>query len=132
MSFNRKEENYTDTPPGRYSGSLEEWLDLSYDMQYYWCERKESQKEYNRKRIDEISSWVDNIKSKSGCVVCDIDDPVVLDFHHIDKKNVSVGDLVSSGAGRDKISEEIEKCVVVCANCHRRHHAENIDIMDHI
>tara|TARA_B100000287_G_scaffold25916_1_gene24981 strand:+ start:188 stop:460 length:273 start_codon:yes stop_codon:yes gene_type:complete len=53
-----------------------------------------------------------------------------MDFHHIGEKNSYI---TSSRKGfsqamqkysMKKIDEEISKCVVICANCHRiRHHA---------
>ena len=47
-------------------------------------------------------------------------DPVVMDFDHVRGEklfNISVG--VGTGQGIRKILAEIEKCEVVCANCHR-------------
>jgi 5-methylcytosine-specific restriction endonuclease McrA len=47
-----------------------------------------------------------------------------LDFHHLDpsKKNfgISVRGLTRSW---DKIKAELDKCILVCANCHRELHA---------
>lgn len=46
--------------------------------------------------------------------------PGVLEFHHIDATtksfSISGGGLSRSWA---KIKEELQKCVLVCANCHR-------------
>lgn len=60
-----------------------------------------------------------------SCVDCGEGDPVVLDFDHV--RGVKVAN-VSALAFRLKrwetILEEIAKCEVVCANCHRRRTAE--------
>lgn len=55
------------------------------------------------------------------CVGCGERDPVVLDFDHVkgQKKN-GVSEMVNDEYGLELIKEEIEKCVVRCANCHRR------------
>lgn len=47
-----------------------------------------------------------------------------LDFHHRDPKHKEFG-LSERGLTRswEKIREEIEKCVLICANCHREVHA---------
>ncbi len=56
------------------------------------------------------------------CVDCGEEDPVVLDFDHIEGKGkiCEVGRMLSSGYSLKAIMEEIAKCEVRCANCHRR------------
>jgi hypothetical protein len=48
-----------------------------------------------------------------------------LDLHHIDpsKKEVSFGKIRANPIAIEKIAEELEKCVLLCANCHREIHA---------
>lgn len=44
----------------------------------------------------------------------------VMDFDHIvGNKHFNVGDALRRGFSLKRILAEIEKCVVVCANCHR-------------
>lgn len=47
-----------------------------------------------------------------------------LDFHHVDEKNKKFG-LSKDGITRSwqKVKVEIQKCILVCANCHREIHA---------
>ena len=48
--------------------------------------------------------------------------PEELDFHHLgDTKEFSVSQRLFTK--KSKIAAEINKCVVLCANCHRRFHA---------
>jgi hypothetical protein len=57
------------------------------------------------------------------CVDCGEADPIVLDFDHLPgaTKRFEVGRAVgSSTRSWSLISSEIERCDVVCANCHRR------------
>ena len=56
------------------------------------------------------------------CVACGEADPVVLEFDHLGDKSFNIG---RSPADRNwaSILAEIEKCEVVCANCHRRRKA---------
>lgn len=60
-----------------------------------------------------------------GCLICGETDQVVLDFHH--RGNVKKDDHVMRMAGRrisiERVRAELDKCVVLCANCHRRVHA---------
>lgn len=54
------------------------------------------------------------------CVDCGEMDPVVLEFDHIADKKAAVAQLVASGYSWCAILQEIAKCEVRCANCHRR------------
>ena len=57
------------------------------------------------------------------CVDCGERDIVVLDFDHLDPKakSFNIGTYVAQGRGSiELVKAEIEKCDVVCANCHRR------------
>lgn len=63
--------------------------------------------------------WLKNEKNKP-CMDCDqVYPPYVMDFHHRDpsQKSFEVGELVAFSLKRMKI--EIEKCDLICANCHR-------------
>ncbi len=55
------------------------------------------------------------------CVDCHESDPIVLEFDHV--RGVKVGNLsalVNAGRTLTVIQDEINKCDVRCANCHRR------------
>lgn len=57
------------------------------------------------------------------CRDCGETDPVVLEFDHVDphQKAFAIGTALSY-RNWQTILDEIEKCEVVCANCHRRRH----------
>lgn len=55
-----------------------------------------------------------------SCVDCGNSNPIVLEFDHVrDSKSYNVSDMVRKGYKWDTIQKEIDKCEVVCANCHR-------------
>lgn len=60
--------------------------------------------------------------SKKRCIDCGENDPVVLDFDHIDRKTKSKGiaRMLSGHYAWATLLLEIEKCEIRCANCHRR------------
>ena len=53
------------------------------------------------------------------CVDCGERDPVVLEFDHLRDKRFTIGSALRSRSWQS-ILAEIQKCDVVCANCHRR------------
>ncbi len=58
------------------------------------------------------------------CADCGESDIVVLEFDHQRDKVADVSVLARDGYSLDKIKREIDKCEVVCANCHRRRTAK--------
>lgn len=62
------------------------------------------------------------------CEICGlkrntIDDLEIFDFHHKDKSNKSfeLSDNIES-KNWDIVKQELDKCVMLCANCHRKQH----------
>ena len=47
----------------------------------------------------------------------------VFDFHHIDDKTGSPSKLIGTNS-IEKIAEELSKCILLCANCHRMEHTD--------
>ena len=64
------------------------------------------------------------------CADCGEDDPVVLEFDHLGDKEFGVGSALPYRAWAS-ILEEIAKCDVVCANCHRRRTARRAGHLRH-
>jgi len=61
--------------------------------------------------------------STHSCELCGEGDPVVLDFDHTKDKRREVT-LIATFGGWDDLLHEMAKCRVLCANCHRRHTAQ--------
>ena len=64
------------------------------------------------------------------CISCGYcRDNTALDFHHIDENTKEFG-LSDRGLTRSwlKIKNEIDKCILVCANCHREIHSGTINV----
>ena len=74
-----------------------------------------------RDRYQAKRDAVDAHKLSVGCVDCGYNaHPAALQYDHVvpGGKGTDVSLLVSSGATIQEIMAEIEKCEVVCANCH--------------
>ena len=72
--------------------------------------------------------FVEDYKKDKTCNRCSEERSWVLDFHHINPKNKIDGiSAMCSSYGIKKIKEEIDKCELLCANCHRDlHYQEQI------
>jgi transcription elongation factor Elf1 len=96
-----------------------------------WTRRNSvKRQEHNRRNKQKIQRWYRELKNILSCIVCDEDENVCLDFHHLDPsgKDFNIPDLVNQGYGIEKIKTEVDKCVILCANCHRKVHAGLIDL----
>jgi hypothetical protein len=58
------------------------------------------------------------------CTDCGETDIVVLQFDHQHDKIANLSVMIGSGLAWSRILREIEKCQVVCANCHMRRTAK--------
>lgn len=82
-----------------------------------------------KKRKQDRKEYLTRIKSEVGCENCGYNKcSKSLDFHHkYQNKELSLVTLASNGHIYSTIDEELKKCIVLCANCHRAHHAKDID-----
>lgn len=78
---------------------------------------------YSRRR--ENRKWLKEIRHSLSCEGCGETHPATLDFHHRDQsdKVIEISKAINGrGWSRDRILSEIEKCAVLCSNCHRKMH----------
>jgi cytochrome c553 len=110
-----------------FTGEKEEFptAGVKNGKQYYRHRCKSCHSKKGKERIQEKKSKVDKIKSNRGCKRCGFDNPAALDFHHTDQnKSETISRMVRNGRSWATIESEIEKCEVLCANCHRIEHYE--------
>lgn len=75
--------------------------------------------ERNKKRKDKLKAYVDELK-KAPCTDCGgTFHPVCMDFDHLGDKTHDIAFMVNKRHSMKRIIEEIKKCELVCANCHR-------------
>jgi predicted HNH restriction endonuclease len=71
------------------------------------------------------------VSYKGGCCqVCGYDRCIeALEFHHLDSTQKDFG-ISNKGYTRswEKVKEEADKCILLCANCHREVHAGKLQL----
>jgi hypothetical protein len=94
---------------------------MSKDAKKKWyAENKEYVKSKALQKKEELRSIIIAIKN-NPCMDCGVSYPhYVMDFDHRDPslKLSNVSSLINMG-NKQKLLEEIAKCDLVCANCHR-------------
>ena len=81
---------------------------------------REYGKRYRKKRKLEM------IEYKGGCCqLCGYDKyNSAMDFHHIELRDKDIN--IINGSSFETAKAELDKCILLCANCHRGLHAEEI------
>lgn len=96
------------------------------------AKRRESHKRYYQRNLEKyyqknirrkkmLLTFVNELKNKP-CYDCSVSyPPYVMDFDHKEgeTKLNSVARLIRDGWSKERLLEEIAKCDLVCANCHR-------------
>ncbi len=79
----------------------------------------------NYEKKANLSMYLQQIKAKATCVNCGENHPAALQFHHRDpsQKEFNISEFVTHQlGGMEKLKKEIEKCDIICANCHLKYH----------
>ncbi len=90
-----------------------------------YLRQKEILSERNRSRMLASKQWYREFMTGKCCSICSESTLVCLDWHHVDPsdKTANVSWMVNHFRPKPKILEEMDKCILVCANCHRKLHA---------
>lgn len=94
-----------------------------YDREWYanHPEYRSRQIELKKKKKQEKREWLNKLKdSLGGCAKCQEKDIKCLDFHHIGDKKGNIADAIKNSWSKERILEEISKCILLCCNCHRK------------
>lgn len=94
-----------------------------YKNQHY-LNNKETYLKKARKADDLFRIKWRKFKKTLKCEKCGENDQACLDFHHLNKKDkeYSIAQMVIRRMSMNKIKKEIQKCIVLCSNCHRKEH----------
>lgn len=80
------------------------------------------------KREREKRLWLNKYKQDKGCERCGFNDHRALVFHHLipEEKSFSLGRELK---GKEKTLKEIDKCIILCRNCHSIEHYNGADYL---
>jgi 5-methylcytosine-specific restriction endonuclease McrA len=92
-------------------------------QQKAWYEsHRDEQQARNKIQSDTARVFIRQAKVGKKCSACGFDDPICLDFHHVDpaEKDAIIAQAPTRGWSVARIQREMDKCVILCANCHRK------------
>jgi hypothetical protein len=73
-------------------------------------------------------TWLVDYKKNCRCNKCGVNDFRVLEFHHLDKQEKEFSlSWAHDNKGIEHMKEEMKKCIILCANCHRILHWEELN-----
>lgn len=98
---------------------------------YKFKKRKNDKIKFDRKLKEAKIKYIANYKRNHKCVCCPEDSPCCLEFHHLDPRNKRF--TISSAPCNVNITlkmlkAEIRKCVVICSNCHKKLHSNEMNV----
>ena len=85
--------------------------------------KKEQAKKSRKRAIRRNRRFVEKFKLEHPCL-CGESEPCCLSFHHEEEKEGNISDMVNRGYSLKRIKAEIDKCKVMCLNCHAKLHKE--------
>lgn len=99
-------------------------------LQQHYTNNKESYQARKRKQREERYIWYNEIMSTKSCIKCSESAIECLDWHHTNPstKRQEVPRLLHDFRSLNEVLEEMNKCVILCANCHRKLHAGTISL----
>jgi 5-methylcytosine-specific restriction endonuclease McrA len=93
------------------------------DAMYYQANKKKLIKRYVRQQKSRAQKFYNLFKQYAYCTVCQEQDVCCLDLHHIDpkQKDFTISSVLRTYTW-ERIVDEMEKCTVLCRNCHSKVH----------
>jgi hypothetical protein len=86
----------------------------------------------NKRYSDKTGKWFIEYKQTLICEICGEDRYWVLEFHHTNpsQKDFNLGDVKGHGYSIERVKQELNKCICVCASCHRNiHYQQRINFL---
>lgn len=108
------------------------------------CSKQACKKHYNANKSSRIKDAADRREKQKKflkeyvlsldpkCQNCGESEFICLDYHHVDpkKKKKNVSSIIHCGHSFELLKSELEKCIILCSNCHRKYHAGLLELID--
>ena len=93
-------------------------------QQNHYIKNKKHKIKLKKERSIKIKRKYNEYKIEHPCIICGEYFPFLLDFHHLNpsEKHIEISNMVSNYYSWERILEEINKCIILCCNCHRKIH----------
>lgn len=89
----------------------------------YRVAHRDELREMARAKHAEFTEWLQVLRAVNGCEDCETHEGTLL-HHHVDPSTKRFNLAHMAKCSLDALEEELEKCVVLCASCHTKRHAE--------
>lgn len=86
--------------------------------EYRRCKCKTCKRQTQAERVRSTRLWIDDYKKDKTCISCGFSNWKALSFHHRDPKTKRGNVSEMTSLSIDTIQIEIDKCDVLCCNCH--------------
>lgn len=83
------------------------------------AKNKDKVKEMARRQYLRGKEIINRLREGEECVDCGNKDTRVLEFDHVPERGKKVKNITNASLGVAARIRELEKCDIVCANCHR-------------
>jgi len=103
--------------------SVKKLKHAQYSREHYLKNQAETKIRNAETKRNKRKEW-HTFKSTLSCTNCGYSHPAALDFHHVERKDKKSVHQLAQNGNYKAAREEIKKCIVLCANCHRIHHYE--------
>ena len=93
-----------------------------YKQEHHQRTKKKKRKQQNQLKDKRQHLVLEEMQRRGGkCAKCGFSDIRALDWHHLDPNDKvnSISEMVRDRVSMDKLQAELDKCELICANCHR-------------
>ena len=119
---NQIKENVFFNKDKRKKDGLSPWCKSCKSQHSKRPDQKARYQKNNRDRRTKMRNYMLSHLSKSVCAKCGESDIRVLEYNHIrGKKSKGISCIINDSNSIEELQREMDKCEVICANCHRKY-----------